>query len=119
MNTLPLILLLLALAALFVIPAILAGRSQKAQTSKLAQSQNLAIGQVEQITRSDDLIVKFSFELPDGKTVQHASSALPLSSKVVAGMKIMVRYNPKLPAICRLEPDLPVPKGDASGKERA
>ena len=119
MSTFTLILLLLALAALFVIPAILGSRSQKAQDSNLAQSQSLAIGQVEHITRSDDLIVRFNFELPGGKTIQRASGVLPLSSKAAPGMKIMVRYNPKLPAVCRLEPDLPVPENETPGSGRA
>jgi hypothetical protein len=39
--------------------------------------------------------------LPYGKTTQTGSDILPYGTKIKTGDKIMVRYNPMLPAVSR------------------
>lgn len=97
---------LLLLCAAIAIPAVLAARSAARSEKQLVQSGRLAVAEIVAVDRVEDVVVQFEFVLPDGRSIQRGTDMLPLTFRnLQVGEKMVVRFNPKLPAICRLVPE--------------
>jgi hypothetical protein len=86
---------------------LLAGRTARASAEKLTRVGLIAEAEVVSVFASDDAIVTFKFLLPDGKSTLVCTYPLAIryARSLRPGDRIAVRYNPKCPAINRLEPD--------------
>jgi hypothetical protein len=103
-------LVLLALICLLVVlPAVLGARSAGEGDRQLAKLGKLAVAEILTVERTEDVVVRFEFLLPDGRSVQRGTDFLPITFRTVqVGEKMVVRFNPRMPAICRLVPDADV-----------
>lgn len=104
-----LLIVLIGVGVMLALPPILASRAQTRATQNLSDVGHLTVATITSVQSSDDTTVKFEFVLPDGQSIQKGTTYLPSHLKIVAGDRLTVRYNPKLPAICRLEPHTEAP----------
>jgi len=90
---------------LVAIPAMLGAKSQAKSTRLLTENGQLAEAEVLEVVLSEDVFVKFRFVLPDGRTPVVCTDVLSqIHKSLQQGDRVVVRYNPKCPAINRLEP---------------
>jgi hypothetical protein len=109
-----LIAVLCAICALIAIPAVLGARSDAANRRRLTAIGKLSVAEITEVNSVEDVVVRFRFPLPDGQTYQHGSDQLPLAFKnLKPGVRMTVRFNPKCPAVCRLEPETPIPSNQS------
>lgn len=91
----------LVLLGLVIWFPILVSNSQKKESDELIRKGRLVQATVVEVNDIEDVVLKYELMLPDGKTVQRGSDILPYGSKIKTGDKVIVRYNPMLPAVSR------------------
>jgi hypothetical protein len=100
MSTAGVVILIFA-CGLFALLGVLGAKSEKHERHELARKGHLVSATIVSVQESDGIWVKYEFKLPDGKTTQTGSDVLPYGTKIKAGDKIIVRYNPMLPAVSK------------------
>ena len=81
--------------------SVLHDSSQKKERDELKRKGHLVQAIVFDVNVTEDVIVKYEFPLPDGKAIQRGSDMLTYGTQIRKGDKIIVRYNPMLPAVSK------------------